>query len=47
MGFRACFGSLKDIDKTVAVLNDKIGSYPTRSPRITEVGDMGYQFEMA
>lgn len=46
LGFRACFGSLKDIDKTVAVLNDKIGSDPTRPPRIAAVGDTGYQFEM-
>jgi DNA-binding response OmpR family regulator len=40
------FISLKDIDKTVAVLNDKIGSDPTRRPRITAVRDTGYQFEM-
>lgn len=40
------FISLKDIDRTVAVLNDKIGSDPTRPPRIAAVGDTGYQFEM-
>ena len=40
------FISLRDIDKTVAVLNDKIGSDPTRPPRITAIGDTGYQFEM-
>jgi DNA-binding response OmpR family regulator len=40
------FISLKDIDKTVALLNDRIASDPMQPPRIAAVGDTGYQFEM-
>jgi len=40
------FISLRDIDKTVAVLKEKIESDPARPPRIEVIGNTGYRFEM-
>lgn len=39
------FISTKDIDKTVAVLNDKIEPDQTQSPLIEAVGHVGYRFD--
>jgi DNA-binding response OmpR family regulator len=40
------FISLRDIDKTVAILKAKIESDPMHPPRIETIGNTGYKFEM-